>query len=177
MFQTVVVRSRRFRVVDRDNLPRIMEEYRLGLSGVTTTDASAIGHQLGVQYIITGKITECGIRRTGTSVSMGAVDMATFSGAGGGVGSRKGTARLALDIKITDVETGMIVYMTSAVGEAYSESMKTMAGLMQSGVIAGLSGSGGTQGFDQTIEGMAARAAATRAMSKMIEEDVFDWEK
>ncbi len=173
MFQTVLVQSRRVRVVDRENLDRIMQEYRLGLSGVTGTDVSHLGEQYGVGYIITGKVTECGIRTTGGSLAVGTVNAATFSGAGGGMGIQRGTARLVVDIKITELATGMIIYMTSAVGEAYSESMKTMAGLMQSGVIAGVSSGGGVQGFDQTIEGMAARAAAINALNTMVREGVF----
>lgn len=176
MFQTALVKSRRFKVIDRENLSKIMEEYKLGMSGITSKDVSTIGQQLGVDYLITGNVTEFGIKKTGTSVGAGAVDLSSLSGGGAKVKKEKGTARIVIDVKITEVKTGQIIYMSSATGEAFSENVNVgLALLTGSAVGAGATVGGGVQGFDETIGGKASRVAAYQMVNQIVKENVFQW--
>ncbi len=174
MFGNSLINSRRFRLVDRQNLENIMNEYKLGMQGLTTHDISTIGQQLGVDYIISGAVTEFGIRRTGTSVGVAAVD--ADSGIGGGTRMQRGqgTARVVTDIRITKVSTGEIIYATSAVGEASSRNVVFGFEMLMDGYgAAGLEIGGGVQGFDQTLGGMASRDAAERVLHKLVLDDIF----
>lgn len=176
MFQTALVRSKRFKVIDRENLSSIMEEYKLGMSGITSKDVSTIGQQLGVDYLITGKVTEFGIKKTGTSIGGGAVDLASLSGGGAKIKKEKGTARVVVDIKITDVTTGQIIFMESSIGEAFSENVNFgIALLTGTAVGAGATIGSGVQGFDETIAGKASRSAAYQMVNKIINENTFNW--
>lgn len=177
MFQTALVKSKRFKVIDRENLQQIMDEYKLGMSGITSKDISSVGQQLGVDYLISGKITEFAIKKTGTSVGGGVVDINSISGGGAKIKKEKGTARIVVDIRITDVKTGQIIFMDSSVGESYSENVNMgLALLTGSATAVGATISSGVQGFDETIAGKASRAAAYQMVNQIISENTFNWE-
>jgi curli biogenesis system outer membrane secretion channel CsgG len=174
MFQTVMVRSRRFRVIDRENLSKILEEHKLSFSDITAEGPCRVGQLLEVDYIVTGKITEFGIKTTGTSVGAGALHGESSLGGGATVKRQKGTARIAIDVKFTDITTGQVIYMGTAIGEASSGNIGVGMGILtMTGMAAAATVKGGVQGFDETIAGKAARVAAYRMVKQIIEENVF----
>src|ERR1700759_4386289 len=78
VFVTELVKSGKFRVVEREQLEALMQEKNLSLSGdIDPKTAVRVGKLLGVNYLLTGAVTEYGT----TDVS----------GGGGGVfaGKRK----------------------------------------------------------------------------------------
>jgi curli biogenesis system outer membrane secretion channel CsgG len=177
MFETALVRSQRFMVIDRKGLLKLIEEKKLSMSGLTGENAATFGQMTGADYLVTGSITEFGIKRTGTSVTGGAVNLATLSGGGATVKVEEGTARMAIDVKITAVATGQVVYMNSAVGQATSGNVNLGLAMLTGGVAAvGGQIKGGTIGFDETIAGKAARAAAYRHVQTMVTDNAFHWQ-
>src|SRR3954462_786744 len=66
VFVTERVKSGKFRVVEREQLQALMEEKHLSLSGdVDPSTAVKIGKLLGVNYLLTGSVTEYGAEETG----------------------------------------------------------------------------------------------------------------
>ncbi|OQY13128.1 MAG: hypothetical protein B6I30_03525 [Desulfobacteraceae bacterium 4572_187] len=79
MFTTEVVNSNAFKIVEREQLNKVLGELRIGQSGVLdTTDAQKLGKILGAGAIITGSVTKMG-------------------------------DSLSIDSRIIEVETGIIV--------------------------------------------------------------------
>ncbi len=174
MFQTELVKSKRFKVVDRKNLERIMKEYKMGMKGLTNKDVSEVGNQLGVDYFISGDVTEFGVKSTGTSVGASVTDRETGVGGGANVRKGKGTARVAVDVKITDVSNGQIIYMNSAKGKSFSENSAFGVSMLMDEAAVGTEIETGVQGFDETLAGKASRVAAKKMLKKIIKQDVFE---
>jgi curli biogenesis system outer membrane secretion channel CsgG len=175
IFETALVRSRRFRLIERDALNEVLKEHRLSLSGIMTGSAEITGGLVPVDYIITGAVTEFGVRTTGTRVSGAYINPQVLIGAGGSMGKQRGTSRMAVDVKIIDIKSGRILYMTTAVGEAFSENVTAGLGLLSVAGIQAAKIRSGVEGMDQTSAGKAARVAAESMISKMVADDVMKW--
>ncbi len=173
MFTNALINSRRFRVVDRQNLNKIMDEYKKGMQGITQQDVSTIGEQLGVDYIVGGAVTEFGVRRTGGSFGASVVDRDTGVGGGTRLQTGEGTARLVCDIRITKVSTGEIIYAGSAEGSSSSNNAVFGLEMLMDDHAASIQVGGGVQGFDETLGGMAARKAAERLLYNLVSENIF----
>jgi curli biogenesis system outer membrane secretion channel CsgG len=110
VFVTELVKSGKYRVIDREQLAALMQEKDLTLSGdVDPATAVNVGKLLGVQYFLTGAITEYGA--TDTS--------AHGSGVGGlpGFSGGKRTFVAACNARLIDTSTGEIVWADEARGE------------------------------------------------------------
>jgi curli biogenesis system outer membrane secretion channel CsgG len=110
VFVTELVKSGKFRVIDRERLDALMREKNLSLSGdVDPSTAVRAGQLLGVEYFLVGSVTE-----------YGATDV---SGGGGGrfglpgVSAGKKTFVAAANARIIDAETGEILWADEARGE------------------------------------------------------------
>lgn len=171
MFETALVKSHRFKVVDRKKLEHVMREKNMAKSGDVQANAASFGKVLGVEYLITGSVTEFGIKREGSSVGFGASTADSTAGAGVTTGSARGTARIVVDLKVIAVKDGTIAYSDSAVGESYSENVNFGLDLLTGGTKLDLNANGGTIGFDETVSGKAARACADEHVYKMVSED------
>jgi TolB-like protein len=79
MFTTEVVNNNSFKIVEREQLNKVLGELQIGQSGVIdTTDAQKLGKILGAGAIITGSVAKMG-------------------------------NRLSIESRIIEVETGIIV--------------------------------------------------------------------
>ena len=97
MLSTELVKKNTFSVMERDRLSAILKEQNLGASGnVDPTTAAKIGKLIGVEYIVTGAVTEYGESKA--------------SGGGGGINIGKKGYHAAVDIRIIDSTTGEIVF-------------------------------------------------------------------
>src|SRR4029079_8127338 len=66
VFVTELVKSGKFRVVEREQLEALMQEKGLTLSGdVDPKTAIKVGKLLGVNYLLTGAVTEYGVTDKG----------------------------------------------------------------------------------------------------------------
>jgi curli biogenesis system outer membrane secretion channel CsgG len=110
MLTTELFRSNAFLLVDRQQIDAVFKEQDLGASGAVTAQSAAKMNQLlGAQLLISGSITEWGNKLENKQHSAGGY---------WGSSKAKNTARIALDLKITDATTGEIVMAETASGTA-----------------------------------------------------------
>lgn len=101
VFVTELVKSGKFRVVEREQLEALMQEKNLTLSGdVDPSTAVRVGKLLGVNYILTGAVTEYGNTNVG--------------GGGFGVSAGKKKFVAAMNARLIDTSTGEIVWADEA---------------------------------------------------------------
>ena len=107
VFVTELHKSGKFRVVEREQLEALMAEKNLTLSGdVDPKSAVRIGKLLGVNYLLTGAVTEYG--------------NPDVSGGGGGVYAGKRKFVAALNARLIDTSTGEVVWADEASQEEAS---------------------------------------------------------
>ena len=107
MFVTELVKSGKFRVVDREQLDAMMQEKHLTQSGdIDKSTAMKLGKLLGLNYLLTGAVTEYG----NTDVS----------GGGGGVSAGKRKFVAALNARLINASTGEVVWADEASQEESS---------------------------------------------------------
>jgi len=125
VFVTELVKSGKFRVVEREQLEALMQEKNLTLSGdVDPKTAVKIGKLLGVNYLLTGAVTEYGVTDKGAHGS-GIGRLPGFS-----AGKRSFVA--ALNARLIDTNTGEIVWADEA--RAEESSVKVSVGGFGGGV-------------------------------------------
>ncbi len=125
VFVTELVKSGKFRVVEREQLAALMQEKGLTLSGdVDPKSAIKVGKLLGVNYLLTGSVTEYGT----TDKS------AHGPGIGGlpGFSVGKKTFVAAMNARLIDTSTGEIVWADE--GRAEESSSKVNVGGFGGGV-------------------------------------------
>ncbi|HUO87482.1 MAG TPA: CsgG/HfaB family protein [Thermoanaerobaculia bacterium] len=107
VFITELVKSGKFRVVERERINAIMQEKGLNLSGdIDPSTAMQIGKLLGAEYLLAGAVTEYGYDQT---------DVRTPGIRGlPGVSVGKKTFTAAINARIFDVSTGEIVWADEA---------------------------------------------------------------
>lgn len=139
---TELVKPGKFIVVERDKLNRVLEEQKLGQTGtIDPNTAAKVGRILGLNAIVTGAVTEFGVKTEGTEYLL--------------TQSKKQIAQATVDIRVVDVETGQVLLADSGQGVAKT-SKRSFLGL------------GGRAGYDETIEGDALRAALVKFVDNII---------
>jgi curli biogenesis system outer membrane secretion channel CsgG len=125
VFVTELVKSGKFRVVEREQLQALMEEKNLTLSGdVDPNTAVKIGKLLGVNYLLTGSVTEYGVTDKGAhGRSIGRIP-------GFAAGKRSFVA--AVNARLIDTSTGEIAWADEASAE--ESSVKVNVGGFGGGV-------------------------------------------
>ena len=125
VFVTELVKSGKFRVVEREQLAALMQEKGLSLSGdVDPKTAVKIGKLLGVNYLLTGSVTEYGVTDKGAHGS-GIGRIPGFS-----AGKREFVA--ALNARLIDTSTGEIAWADEA--QKTESSVKVSVGGFGGGV-------------------------------------------
>lgn len=111
VFVTELVKSGKFRVIDREQLSALMREKNLSLSGdVDPATAVRAGKLLGVEYFLTGAVTEYGNTSKG--------------GSGFGVSVKKKKFVAAMNARLIDTETGEIVWADEGRAEQGSAKVR-----------------------------------------------------
>jgi curli biogenesis system outer membrane secretion channel CsgG len=125
VFVTELVKSGKFRVVEREQLQALMQEKNLTLSGdLDPSTAVKMGKILGVNYLLTGSVTEYGVTDKG--------------GHGRGVGRLPGFSAgkrsfvAAVNARLIDTSTGEIAWADEASAE--ESSVKVSVGGFGGGV-------------------------------------------
>jgi len=107
VFVTELVKSGKFRVIDREQLAALMQEKGLSLSGdIDPSTAVQAGKLLGCQYFLTGAVTEYGATNAG--------------GHGFGISAGKKKFVAAMNARVIDTTTGEIVWADEARAEESS---------------------------------------------------------
>jgi curli biogenesis system outer membrane secretion channel CsgG len=117
MLVTKLVESKKYLVVERNELDAILKEQGLGQSGLVTQQSAAkVGQLLGVEMIVTGSISEFGEKKSKVGGGIGSLG-------GFNIGVATKTARVAVDIRLVNTNTGEIVAAKSADGEDSSTGL------------------------------------------------------
>lgn len=116
VFVTELVKSGKFRVVEREQLAALMQEKNLTLSGdVDPSTAVRVGKLLGVNYLLTGAVTEYGQSQTNVRTP----GLRRLPGVS--VGKKNFVA--AMNARLIDTSTGEIVWADEASGEESSSKV------------------------------------------------------
>ena len=95
MLATALVKTNKFDVIERDRMAEILKEQQMSMEGIAKGGFEGRGLNLqGVDYVLTGAITEYGTSAKASSF--------------GGFSSGSETARMAVDIRLLEVATGQI---------------------------------------------------------------------
>ncbi len=114
MLVTSLVESGKFIVIERAELDEILKEEGLGQSGLVTPQSAAkVGQLLGIQRMITGSVTEFGSKKNKVGGGFGGFNL----------GVSTTTARVTVDLRIVNVNTGEITMAKSAEGEDSSTGL------------------------------------------------------
>ena len=117
MLVTSLVESDKFLVIERAELDEILKEQGLGMTGaVTPQSAAKVGQLLGIEIMITGSVTEFGSKQNKVGGGIGSIG-------GFNIGVKKTSARVAVDIRMVDVNTGEIIVAKSAEGDDSSTGL------------------------------------------------------
>ncbi len=115
MLATALVKTKKFVVLERQEMEKVMQEQQFSNSGfVTQETASQIGKILGVELLVIGSVSEFGTKESniGGGVSL----------FGGGLTTKK--ARAAVDVRLVNVMTGEIIAAEKAEGEESSTGIR-----------------------------------------------------
>jgi len=116
MFVTALVKSGKYRVIEREQLAAIMQEKNLTLSGdIDQKTAMKIGKLLGVEYIIAGALTELGAQKTNVNTPW----LRGIPSVNVGVSKMD----CAIDARAFSTTTGEIVWADSAKEETSSSKV------------------------------------------------------
>lgn len=142
MITTELVKTMKYKVIERQQLESLLQEYALSESGFV--DQSSIieaGKMIGVDYAVFGAVTEYGVNNENRGSGAFGVNLSTASQ----------KARVGLDIRMVSTRTGEIIAAESVVETV--EKKKT-------NILGSSSGS-----YDETIVGEAARGAAVKVVA------------
>ncbi|NLW49146.1 MAG: hypothetical protein GXY86_17660 [Firmicutes bacterium] len=107
---TALLETNKFRLIEREQLNKVLEEQNFGTSGrVDTKTAAEIGKILGVRYLVMGRITEFTFKTSGGGA------LSFFKG--GGLGIKTTTSRVVLDARMVDTSTAEILAGVKGKGE------------------------------------------------------------
>ena len=141
MLTTEMVKMGTMDMFERDRLSTIIKEQNLGASGrVDPSTAAKIGKIIGVQYIITGAVTEYGRSRAG--------------GGGRGIKVGKTDYSSTVDIRMIDAVSGRIVFADTGSHSISSMNVRVF-------------GIGGGQSFNEKAASEAMRGAIQDLTGKL----------
>ncbi|MEW6086752.1 MAG: CsgG/HfaB family protein [bacterium] len=162
MLVTALVKSNKFLVIEREQMEKVMNEQSIGQSGaVNPQTAAKIGQILGVSYIITGSITEFGVKES----KLGVGNLGRVLSFGGGLDAKTNKAVVALDLRMINTTTAEILKAVKGEGEEKSTGVAIDLDVAPSVDF-------GKEGFDETVIGKAVRKAVDMAAKEIIESEL-----
>jgi curli biogenesis system outer membrane secretion channel CsgG len=137
---TELNKTGRFVVLERAEVDKIIEQYKLSLSGLTEGKLQNL-ELLDADYLVIGAVSHYSVNTTGSSGIFGQ--------------SKKQTARTAVDIRLVDVRDGRLILSETGEGIAEKEFKKVL-------------GVGSAGGYDESLEQDAFRVAVIDLVEKII---------
>lgn len=151
MLTTELVKSGKYRVIERQELQKIMKEQQLGMTGaVTSQSAAKVGQLLGVELAIIGAVTEFGYKKGGVG--------GRLKKKGFGLGIQSATASVGIDVRFTNTNTGEII---AAENVRKEQTKRGLAVDTQDFSFAN------KNKFDESLVGKATREAIEEIMKKI----------
>lgn len=115
-FVTEFLKTKKFRLIEREQIDKVMEEQDFGESGrVDTRSAAKIGKILGVQYLVMGRVTEFSLKSSeasGLSLKKGV-----------GLGVKSTNAIVAIDARLVDTTSAEIIASVTGKGNKRSTNL------------------------------------------------------
>jgi curli biogenesis system outer membrane secretion channel CsgG len=166
MLVTELVNDGTYRVIERKALDKILAEQDFSTSDRANPETAAkIGKILGVKYIIIGSITTFGMDTKQVGIGGGAWSQKFGIGA---IGTKKTKAKVVINARMIDVDTGEIVAVAKGTGES------KRSGLLLGGLLGGRGGGGGmvidmqSSDFRETILGEATEEAVVQLKDQFV---------
>jgi curli biogenesis system outer membrane secretion channel CsgG len=102
MLVTALVKSGRYRMIERQEMDKLLQEQGLGMSGAVTPESAAkAGKMLGVELAVIGAVTEFGYKKQSTGGALKKVGIgASFS---------KQSATTGIDVRFVNTTSGEIL--------------------------------------------------------------------
>ena len=108
-FVTELLKTKKFRLIEREQIDKVLEEQDFGASDrVDTSSAAKIGKILGVQYLVMGKVTEFSLKSSGVE--------GLSLGNGVGLGVKSTNAIVAIDARLVDTGSAEIIASVTGKG-------------------------------------------------------------
>ena len=149
---TALVSTQKFRVIEREQIDKILQEQRFGSSGmVDSRTAARLGKILGVQYLVMGRVTEFSIKSNGGGIA---------TNRGFGLGIKTSNAIVTIDARLVDTSTAEIMTVVTGKGE----KKQTNLGL----VVNWNAMAFGSNEFRKTILGEALRDAVNQLADDLV---------
>lgn len=161
----------KIRVMDRQRLDEMLAEQKLNASGLVDEEDDAklkarMGKLKGVRWMVTGKVTRFGYKKSGFSGGWGAgllvgklTGNSTAGAVAGDVHVQKATLSGRLDMKLIDIQTGEIVAVAHDEAEVKDMGVK-------------VAGTGSNLQFDQQMVNKLFEPIIQKLAKKMIKKVV-----
>ena len=165
MLTTAMVQTKRYRVLERQNLGSLTSEMALRQQGLTDSSGKTKGKVKGADLLIMGAITGW---EPGTSGGGGGLGGGMLGKAGAVFGAVRGgykKSSMAMDIRIVDTETSEVLAATRVEGLAKDVNMGAMLGAL--GGSGGMGG--GLGGYAKTPMEKAIRTCIYNAVKYITE--------
>jgi curli biogenesis system outer membrane secretion channel CsgG len=147
MLTTALVKSGNYRVIERAEIDRILNEQDFGQSGrVTQQSAAQLGQVLGVEIAVIGSVSEFGYKKGETG---GAIK-------GLGIGVSNQQAVVGVDIRMVNTETGEIITAENVRKDKSAKGLKLRTNKLAFK---------DQKDFDESLVGKAAREAIEDVVS------------
>jgi len=151
MLTTELVKSGKYRVMERQAIEAVMKEQQMGLSGAITSESAAkVGKLLGVELAILGAVTEFGYKKSQTGGRLKKL--------GFGLGVQSASATVGIDIRFTDTSTGEILAAENVRKEKSKKGLSVDTKELSFK---------NRNAFDESLVGKAAREAVQEIMKKI----------
>lgn len=100
MLTTALVKSGKYMVIERQQISQVLDEQKLGQAGLVTEQSAAqVGKLLGVELAVVGAVTEFGHTKKDVGGSI----------KGFGLGVKKQKATVAVDVRLVNTTTGIVL--------------------------------------------------------------------
>jgi curli biogenesis system outer membrane secretion channel CsgG len=140
---TELSRSGGFIMVSRADTKEILDEQAFGQSGaVNPATAASTGKLLGLNAIVTGSISQFGVKTLGSDFLIGKQKL------------QQATA--TVDVRVVDAETGQVLFADSGTGIYETKTTEVL-------------GIGQQAGYDETLGGNALRAAIAQFIDNLLD--------
>jgi curli biogenesis system outer membrane secretion channel CsgG len=150
---TALLETKRFRLIEREQVTKILDEQKFGATGLTDVKSAAeIGKILGVQFLVMGRVTE--FTNNTQNTAFGTNNQNAF-----GLAISVATARAVIDARLVDTSSAEIIASVTGEGEKKNTSLGLAT---NNGAIAF-----GSSQFQQTNLGKALRDAVNSVSSKL----------
>jgi curli biogenesis system outer membrane secretion channel CsgG len=140
---TELAKSGLFILISRgDDMDLVLDEQDLAKTDIAKKGTGPkSGEILGLNAIVTGAVSQFGVKQKSANYMLGS--------------SKTQTAEATVDIRVVDATNGQLIFADSGTGIYEASSTRVL-------------GIGGSQGYDETLEGKALRASIAKFIDNLI---------